>query len=59
MTLRTSTMKPQTLEQIRNIAEFMFNDKAIVSVEIEATWGTVVVYQDGTIKAVKLNHVKP
>jgi L-ascorbate metabolism protein UlaG (beta-lactamase superfamily) len=52
-------MKPQTLEQIRNIAEFMFNDKAIVSVEIEATWGTVVVYQDGTIKAVKLNHVKP
>ena len=52
-------MKPHTLEQIKNIADFMFNDKAIESVEIEATWGRVVVYQDGTIKAVKLNHEKP
>jgi hypothetical protein len=41
--------KPSTLDQIRNIAEFMFNDKAIESIDIDASFGMVRVYRDGRI----------
>ena len=41
--------KPSTLNQIRNIAEFMFNDKAIESIDIDASFGMVRVYRDGRI----------
>jgi len=42
-------MKPSTLLEIRNAAASMFNDKAVISVNIEASFGIVTVLRDGTI----------
>ena len=42
--------KPSNLTEIRKIAESTFADPAAVSVKIEATFGTVTVYRDGTVK---------
>ncbi len=44
--------KPSTLDQIRNIAEFMFNDKAISSIDIDAAFGMVRVYRNGRIEMI-------
>jgi len=44
--------KPSTLDQIRNIANFMFNDKAISSVDIDSALGMVRVYRNGTIEMI-------
>jgi hypothetical protein len=44
--------KPSTLDQIRNIAEFMFNDKAILSIDIDAAFGMVRVYRNGRIEMI-------
>lgn len=42
--------KPSTLDHIRNIAEFMFNDKAITSIDIDAEFGMVRIHRDGRIE---------
>jgi hypothetical protein len=44
--------KPSTLDQILNIAEFMFNDKAISSIDIDAAFGMVRVYRNGRIEMI-------
>ena len=44
-----TNMKPTTLLEIRNAAASMFNDKAVISVNIEASFGIVTVLRDGTI----------
>lgn len=43
-------MKPTTLTEIRNAAESMFNDAAVVSVNVEASFGVVTVFRDGSIR---------
>ena len=48
----TNMNKPSTLDQIRNIAEFMFNDKAILSIDIDAAFGMVRVYRNGRIEMI-------
>ncbi len=48
----TNMNKPSTLDQIRNIAEFMFNDKAISSIDIDAAFGMVRVYRNGRIEMI-------
>ena len=42
--------KPTTLLEIRNLVASIFNDKAVISVNVEAAFGLVTVYRDGTIK---------
>jgi hypothetical protein len=42
--------KPTTLTEIRNAAASMFNDSAVLSVNIEASFGVVTVFRDGIIK---------
>ena len=42
--------KPTTLTEIRNLVASIFNDKAVISVNVEASFGLVTVYRDGTIK---------
>jgi hypothetical protein len=42
-----------SLEIIRALAAQSFNDKAVVSVIIQAAWGEVEVLRDGTVRAPK------
>jgi hypothetical protein len=42
-------MKPTTLTEIRNAAASMFSDSAVVSVNVEASFGMVTVYRNGEI----------
>jgi len=41
---------PSNLTEIRQAASSMFLDPAVVSVEVESTFGLVTVFRDGTIK---------
>lgn len=38
------------LTDFRNAAESMFNDAAVVSVNVEASFGLVTVYRDGSVR---------
>jgi hypothetical protein len=49
----TCTSQINSLEIIRALAAQSFNDKAVVSVIIEAAWGEVEVLRDGTVRAPK------
>ena len=42
---------PTTLTEIRNAAASMFADKAVISVNITASFGMVTVYRNGDIFA--------
>jgi len=42
---------PTTLAEIRNCAASMFQDKAVVSVVVQASWGLCTVYRDGSVFA--------
>lgn len=41
---------PSTLAEIRAIAAHWFKDKAVVSVNVQATWGHVTVERNGEIR---------
>jgi hypothetical protein len=41
--------KPETLKEILSAAAPMFKDKAVVSVVIEASFGSVEVYRNGAM----------
>lgn len=49
---KTHAMKnlPSSLSEIRNAAATMFNDSAVVSVEVQASFGIVNVSRDGTVR---------
>jgi len=48
---KTKTVKlPSNLIEIRQVASSMFLDPAVISVEVQATFGMVTVYRDGEIK---------
>ena len=40
---------PSNLSEIRQAAASMFLDPAVVSVEVQSTFGKVTVFRDGTI----------
>ena len=40
---------PSNLNEIRNAAAAMFSDPAVISVNVEATFGLVTVYRNGDI----------
>jgi hypothetical protein len=41
---------PTTLTEIRTAAQNMFNHNAVISVNIEASFGMVTVYRNGEIR---------
>lgn len=49
MSNTTTTNLPATLTEIRAAAASMFADPAVVSVNVQASFGEVTVHRDGTI----------
>jgi hypothetical protein len=49
-TTKNMNTLPTTLNEIRNSASSMFNDKAVASVNVETTYGLVTVFRNGDIK---------